>query len=105
MKPTLFEVVIKAENQGEGEDLSQKANLQKMMNAPFVTKKGIGRKTVRSCIKRKEKGVSEACMGEDDKSVFSLACVSSVTSTEPYDSVCSFHMCFQKGVVLQLYRT
>ena len=54
MKPTLFEVVIKAENQGEGEDLSQKANLQKM-NVPFVRKKGIGRKTVRSCIKRKER--------------------------------------------------
>ena len=54
MKPTLFKVVIKAENQGEGEDLSQKANLQKM-NVPFVTKKGIGRKTVRSCIKRKER--------------------------------------------------
>ena len=53
MKPTLFEVEIKAENQGEGEDLSQKANLQKM-NVPFVTKKGIGRKTVQSCIKRKE---------------------------------------------------
>ena len=53
LKPILFEVVIKAENQGEGEDLSQKANLQKM-NVPFVTKKGIGRKTVRSCRKRKE---------------------------------------------------
>ena len=54
MKPTLFEVKIKAENQGEGEDLSQKENLQKM-NVPFVTKKGIGRKTVRSCLKGKEK--------------------------------------------------
>ena len=54
MKPTLFEVVIKAENQGEGEDLNQKANLQKM-NVPFVTKKAIGRKTVRSYIKRKER--------------------------------------------------
>ena len=42
------------ENQGEGEDLSQKANLQKM-NVPFITKKGIGRKTVRSCRKRKER--------------------------------------------------
>ena len=40
MKPTLFEVVIKAENQGEGEDLSQKANLQKM-NVPFVTKRAL----------------------------------------------------------------
>ena len=54
VKPTLFEVIIKAENQGEGEDLSQKANLQKV-NVPFVTKKGIGRKTVRSCRKRKER--------------------------------------------------
>ena len=45
MKPTLFEVVIKSKNQREVEDLSQKANLQKM-NVPFVTKKGIGRKTV-----------------------------------------------------------
>ena len=45
MKPTLFEVVIKAENQGEGEDLSQKANFQKM-KVPFVTKTSIGRKTV-----------------------------------------------------------
>ena len=53
MKPTLFEVEIKAENQGEGEDLSQKANLQNT-NVPFVTKKGIGRKTVRSCRKKKE---------------------------------------------------
>ena len=44
MKPTLFEVVIKAENQGEREDLNQKANLQNM-NVPFVKKKGIGRKT------------------------------------------------------------
>ena len=54
MKPTLFEVEIKAKNQGEGEDLSQKANLQKM-NVPFVTKKGIRRKTVRSCLKGKER--------------------------------------------------
>ena len=53
MKPKLFEVEIKVENQGKGEDLSQKANLQKM-NVPFVTKKGIGRKTVRSCLKGKE---------------------------------------------------
>ena len=45
MKPTLSEVIIKAEKQGEGKDLSQKANLQKM-NVPFVTKKGIERKTV-----------------------------------------------------------
>ena len=53
MKPTLFKVEIKAENQGEGEDLSQKENLQKM-NVSFVTKKGIERKTVRSCLKGKE---------------------------------------------------
>ena len=39
MKPTLFEVEIKAETQEEGEDLSQKENLKKM-NVPFVTKKG-----------------------------------------------------------------
>ena len=39
MKPTLFEVVIKAENQGEGEDLSQKENLQKM-NVPSVQAHG-----------------------------------------------------------------
>ena len=45
VNPTLLEVVIKVKNQGEGEDLSQKANLQKM-NVPFVSKKGIGRKTV-----------------------------------------------------------
>ena len=54
MKPTLFEVEIKAKNQGEGKDLSLKENLQKM-NVPFVTKKGIGRKTVRSCLKGKER--------------------------------------------------
>ena len=37
-------------------------------------------------------------MAEDDKSDFSLACVSSVTSTDEwlYDSACSFHMCFKK---------
>ena len=33
---------------------NQKANLQKM-NVPFVTKKGIGRKIVQSCRKRKER--------------------------------------------------
>ena len=54
MKPTQFEVEIKAENQGEGEDLSQTANLQKV-NVPFVMKKGIGRKTVRSCLKENER--------------------------------------------------
>ena len=37
-------------------------------------------------------------MVEDDKSDFSLACVSSVTSTDEWlcDSACSFHMCFRK---------
>ena len=57
------------------------------MNVPFVTKKGIGRKIV-----------SETCVAEDDKSDFSLACVSSVTSTDEWlcDSACSFHMCFRK---------
>ena len=37
-------------------------------------------------------------MVEDDKSDFSLACVSSVTSTDEWlcDLACSFHMCFRK---------
>ena len=37
-------------------------------------------------------------MAKDDKSNFSLACVSSVTSTDEWlrDSACSFHMCFKK---------
>ena len=37
-------------------------------------------------------------MVKDDKSYFSLACVSSVTSTDEWlcDSACSFHMCFRK---------
>ena len=37
-------------------------------------------------------------MAEDDKSEFSLACVSSVTSTDEWlwDSACSVHMCFKK---------
>ena len=37
-------------------------------------------------------------MAEDDKSDYSLACVSSVTSTDEWlcDSACSFHMCFRK---------
>ena len=49
-------------------------------------------------LKRKGKGVSEACVVEDDKSDFSLACVPSVTSTDEWlcDSACSFHMCFRK---------
>ena len=97
MKPTLFEVVIKAENQGEGEDLSQKANLQKM-NVPFVTRKGHWKKDYPKLHKKKGNGASEACVAEDDKSDFSLACVSSVTNTNEWlcDSACSFHMCFIK---------
>ena len=49
-------------------------------------------------IKKKGKGVSKACVAEDDKSDFSLACVSSMTSTDEWlcDSACSFHMCFRK---------
>ena len=37
-------------------------------------------------------------MAEDDKSCFSLACVSSLTSNDEWlcDSACSFHMCFRK---------
>ena len=97
MKPTLFEVVIKAENQGEGEDLSQKANLQKM-NVPFVTKKGHWKKDCQKLYKKKGKGAFEVCVAEDDKSDFSLAYVSSVTSTDEWlcDSASSFHMCFRK---------
>ena len=47
--------------------------------------------------KKKRKVVSEACVVEYDKSDFSLACVSSVTSTDEWlcDSACSFHMCFR----------
>ena len=47
---------------------------------------------------KKGKCVFEACVAEDDKSDFSLACVSSVTSTDEWlcDSACSFHMCFRK---------
>ena len=46
----------------------------------------------------KGNGVFEACVAEDDKSDFSLACVSSVTSTDEWlcDSAYSFHMCFRK---------
>ena len=47
---------------------------------------------------KERKGVFEACVAEDDKSDFSLTCVSSVTSTDEWlcDSACSFHMCFRK---------
>ena len=48
--------------------------------------------------KKKGNGVSEACVAEYDKSDFSLACVSSVTSIDEWlcDLACSFHMCFIK---------
>ena len=82
MKPTLFEVVIKAENQGEGEGLNQKANLQKM-NVPFVTKKALEER-LSELHKKKGNDASEACVAEDDKSDFSQACVSSVTSTNEW---------------------
>ena len=46
--------------------------------------------------KKKGNCAFKACMAEDDKSNFSLACVSSVTSTDEWlcDSAYSFHMCF-----------
>ena len=55
--------------------------------------KGHWKKDCPKLIKKKGKGVSE-----DDKSGFSLACVSSVTSTDEWlcDSACSFHRCFRK---------
>ena len=47
---------------------------------------------------KKGNGVFEGCVAEDDKSDFSLACVSSVTSIDEWlcDSACLFHMCFKK---------
>ena len=97
MKPTLFEVVIKAENQGEEEDLSPKGKLEKD-ECVFCHEKGHLKKDCPMLQKKKGKGVSEACVAEDDKSDFSLACVSSVTSTNEWlcDSAYSFHMCFRK---------
>ena len=64
----------------------------------FCHKKGHWKKECLKLHKRKGKGVSEAGVAEDDKSDFSLACVSSVTSTDEWlcDSACSFHMCFRK---------
>ena len=65
---------------------------------PCVTKKGHWKKDCLKLLKKKGNGVSEACVAEDDKSDFSLACVSSVTSTDEWlcDSACSFHICFRK---------
>ena len=62
----------------------------------FCHKKGHWKKDCPKLLQRKGKGVSEACVAENDKSDFSLACVSSVTSTSLCDSACSFHMCFKK---------
>ena len=53
------------------------------MNVPFVTKKGHWKNDCLKLLKKKENGVSEACVAEDDKSDFSLACVSSVTPQNP----------------------
>ena len=97
MKPTLFEVVIKAENQGERGISQSKGKLAKDECA-FCHEKGHWKKDCPKLQKKKGKGVSEACVAEDDKSDFSLACVSSVTSTDEWlcDSTCSFDMCFRK---------
>ena len=64
----------------------------------FCHEKGHWKKECLKLHKKKGNGVSEACVTEDDKSDFSLACVSSVTSTDEWlcDSACSFHMCFRK---------
>ena len=64
----------------------------------FCHKKGHWKKDCPKLHKKKGKGVSEACVVEDDKLDFSLACVSSVTSTGEWlcDSACSFHTCFRK---------
>ena len=64
----------------------------------FCHEKGHWKKYCLKLHKKKGNGVSEACVAEDDKSDFSLACVSSVTSTDEwlFDSAYSFHMCFIK---------
>ena len=97
MKPTLFEVVIKSENQRERGRSQSKGKFAKGECA-FCHKKGHWKKDCPKLQKKKGKGVSEAYVAEDDKSEFSLACVSSVTSTDEWlcDSACSFHMCFRK---------
>ena len=73
----------------------------------FCHEKGHWKKDYLKLHKKKRKGVSEACVTKDDKSNFLLPCVSSVTSTDEWlcDSACSIPHVFQKGVVLQLYRT
>ena len=64
----------------------------------FCHEKGNWKKDCLKLQKKKGNGVSKTCVAEDDKSDFSLACVSSVTSTDEWlcDSACSFHMCFIK---------
>ena len=64
----------------------------------FCHEKGHWKKDCPKLHKKKGNGASEACVAEDDKSDFSLACVSSVTSTDEWlcDSACSFHMCLRK---------
>ena len=64
----------------------------------LLTRKRHWKKDCPKLLKRKGNGVSEACVAEEDKSDFSLACVSLVTSTDEWlcDSACSFHMCFRK---------
>ena len=64
----------------------------------FCHENGNWKKDCPKLQKKKGKSVSEACVAEDDKSDFSLACVSSMTSTDEWlcDSACSFHMCFRK---------